>query len=146
MELRLDRQSWQEERLKRAATDWRVFREVLRPKRQWGDHFYTTCEAIDPTQAVENHFHGVLVSPDQAGLDEDIQAMIDPLMAHEGTPISQDEVRAAVCAGRSGKSIGPDAVPVELLQALCRIRKGAIGLEVCSPCSRRRAFQLWPLT
>ena len=124
----MDRQSWQEERIQKAATDWRIFREVLRPKKQWGDHFYTTCEAVDPTQAVENHFRGVFVSPDQEGLDEDIQAMIDPLMDREGSPLTLEEVKAAVCAGKPGKSIGPDAVPVELLQALVQDPGGLQGL------------------
>ena len=82
--LRLDRQRWQEARLERAATDWGVYGDIVRSKKPWGDSYLTGSAALDPTLEIGKGFLQFLR---RRGLDEDLRALISPLLACPGVPI-----------------------------------------------------------
>ena len=109
--LRTERQAWQKERLQKAAHDWETYRQVTKPKTQWGPDYFRNNTSPDPTQEMITHFKDLRTKEREKCLDDKLEEVVNNYLVGV---VTVEEVVAAVEAGKKQKSVGPDCVSNEL--------------------------------
>ena len=126
-ELRQERVAWQKGRLEAAASNWQVYRDIVKPRRERGVDYLLNTKAVNPTEDIRNHFEEVHVGEGDEGLDAFLHSLAEGLQG-EAEPIRESEVYLAVKEGKPNKSVGDDLVSSELLSAIVDKAEGLRGL------------------
>ena len=99
-------------------------------KTSWQHEFSARLDG-PPLPHIEQ-FYKTKFAEGLANLDQDLGLLKEELLrqhpAAERELFTEDEVKRAVCAGKSRKAVGCDGVPQELLHALVQSSKGLTGL------------------
>ena len=128
-ELRNERVTWQQGRLEGAASDWKVYREVVKPRHDWSTEYLLRTLAADPTEDIRLHFKQAHVGEGDPGLDDFVRELAHGIHGvGAAEPISEPEVYIAVKDGKRNSAVGQDLVSSELLGALVDLPEGLTGL------------------
>ena len=119
--LRKEKAQWRETRIEKACADWRLYKALTKPKKQWGEQYMASADTEDPVGQIKEHFESIFHGKEA---EEEMKQMED-LMSKLGggrdtEPFTEEEVARAIGKGKRGKAVGPDGVSTELLQALTR--------------------------
>ena len=127
--LRKEKQQWKGERIERASSDWKLKKALTKTKPAWGDEFLARAEGEDPVEDVVDHFRRVFHDQGVGDVGPKLEQVVAGVTEGKTMePFSGEEVRRAVMQGHSGKAVGPDLVPVEVLKAMVTCRNSLTAL------------------
>ena len=118
---RREKDLWKGERVAAASRDWKTYKALTKPKRAWGDEYMLASDSAQPVRDIKDQFETVFHDSGRQDVEGELKRMVAGMCeGKEITPFTPDEVRLAVLQGKRGKAVGPDGVPIELLQKIVR--------------------------
>ena len=116
--LRREKDVWKTQRIEGAARDWGVYKQVCRTRKGWVEGYMVAAQSDTPEQDVVKHFTDVFHDAERPDAVRELRTMAEGIPVPQLRPFTQEEVREAFASGKACKAVGPDGVPVELLQAM----------------------------
>ena len=116
--LRKEKDEWKTQRVEAAAWDWGTYKQLCRTRKGWVEGYMVATQSDTPEQDVVKHFTDVFHDADRPDAIQELTVMSAGIPVPQLRPFTQDEVRESFLSGKTCKAVGPDGVPLELLQAM----------------------------
>ena len=128
--LRKEKQQWKGERIERASADWKLYKSLTKSKQAWGDEYMARAEGMDPVEDIEVHFRNVFHDQGVGDVAAQLERVVAGVVEGKSmTPFTEAEVAKAIMQGRSGRAVGPDMVPVEVLKSMAECSSSLAALK-----------------
>ena len=126
---RKEKQKWKGERIERASSDWKLYMALTKTKPAWGDEFLARAEGEGPVEDVVDHFQKVFHDREVGEVGPKLEQVVAGIAEGKTMePFSEAEVKRAVMQGHSGRAVGPDLVPIEVLKVMVTCRSSLTAL------------------
>ena len=116
--LRREKDAWKTRRVEEAATNWGGYKQLCRKPKSWMEGYMVASQSETPEQDVVKHFADVFHDAERPDTIQALHDMVGEIAVRDIHPFSSEEIRESFLTGRTCKAVGPDGVPLEMLQIM----------------------------